>query len=848
VVAFGHSQNRQKTVYPDCAHQYLERCLSLSILEVSDLRSVLNDAVGHKYRITRELTGGGMARVFLGEEVALEREVVLKVLSPDLMDEMRIDRFRHEVMQTARLQHPTIVPLLEVGTVPDPGGRYLPYYVMPYVRGESLRSRLRQEGRLSTGTTLRVLRGVLDALAHAHAHGVIHRDVKPENIFLSGTSTVLADFGIAKAIAGPGSSTSRTSEGIAVGTPAYMAPEQLMGTDAVDHRADLYAAGVLAYEMLVGDLPYGGRDTSTVAKLKLHARGGLRPLRSIRTDVPGELASIIEACLAFDPNSRPQSAERMLRVLEGIPITPSADTYRVREITAAKLLRRPRLVAATAAVLAAMAAVGFYLKPVSATRTTDRELAVLFPEIGVDTGPMGEQLFHALVSTLSPIAGLRLAGHVSVEQMVAQGFTSAQIRDSLRAQGFDSALVMRARPSSAGGYMLSLELQRLEAGTADELIAGPVSLASLSAMQPDSVRSLVRSLAGQAVARLRLSSTRATVPVLATIDAWSAWSRGRDAYASRSPMGLATAIGHFERAIALDSTYAQAYADLAQTLALSLFYKYSRDHRPYETAARALRLTDRALELQPSLGEAHLARGYLGSVAGAPVEFIERSYADARRNASANPYSRTWYPTLLAARGRFDEAVDVLEEEVRLDQRSPAQRIALSLYALPAKRHLIAMREAAAARKLVRDIPLTAQVDLLARLQLGGRAAEDCSSIDAGPYLGMRAICLERSGQGPEGQRVVDSLFNIIAGEAPRDSTFDMSLYVMELATYYAARGERDSARQWLRQAIKESPAAIDMRLFRAGYFDADMLALGDSLRVTAWRRVTSSSARARDR
>lgn len=813
---------------------------------MSDLRSVLNDALGNKYRIIRELTGGGMARVFLAEEVALEREIVIKVLAPDLMDEMRIDRFRHEVMQTARLQHPTIVQLLEVGTVHDPGGRYLPYYVMPYVRGESLRSRLRQEGRISVGSTIRVLRGVLDALAHAHAHGVVHRDVKPENIFLSGSSTVLADFGIAKALAGPGSAAARTSEGIAVGTPTYMAPEQLMGTTDVDHRADIYAVGVVAYEMLIGDLPYGGKDTSTIAKLKLHVRGGLRSIRSMRTDVPAELASIVEACLAFDPAARPQTAERVLRILEGIPITPSADNYRVREITAATLLSRPRLAVAAIAVVAAVAAVGLYLKPIGATRTIDRELAVLYPEIDADSGPIREQLFHALVGTLSPIAGLRLAGHVSIDQMVEQGFTGAQIRDSLRAQGFDTALVMRARPASNGGFLLSLELQRLGAAAPDELIAGPVALASFVGLQPDSVRSLVRTLAGQAVAKLRLSSTRNTVPVLATVDAWSAWSRGRDAYASRSPAGLATAVGHFERAIGLDSTYAQAYADLAQTLALSLFYKYSRDRSPYETAARALRLIDRAIALQPELGEAYLARGYLGSVVGAPVEFIEQSYTDARRLASANPYSRTWYGTLLAARGEFEEAVDALEEEVRLDQRSPAQRIALSLYALPAKRYLIAMREAAAARKLVRDIPLTAQIELLARLQLGGRAAEDCASIDAGPYLGMRAICLERMSQQPAARLVADSLFNITAGAAPRDTTFDMSLYVMELATYYAARGERDAARQWLSQAMKESPAAIDMRLFRAGYFDAELVAFGDSLRADAWRRVTQAASRER--
>jgi eukaryotic-like serine/threonine-protein kinase len=816
-----------------------------------DLRHSLQTAVGTKYRVTRELTGGGMSRVFLSEDTTLEREVVIKVLSPDLLDETRVERFRQEVLHTARLQHPTIVQLLEVGTLTDVSGRHVPYYVMPYVRGESLRSRLRHEGRLSAGVTIKVLRGVLDALVHAHAHGVIHRDIKPENVFLSGTTTVLADFGIAKAIAGPGSQGSATAEGMAVGTPAYMAPEQLVAQGNVDHRADLYAVGVVGYEMLVGDLPFGGRDQSTVDKLKRHVRGKLTPIRDVRPDASSELADIIEACLAWDAKDRPESAEKVLRVLEAIPITPSTETYRVPTIAPLQLVRRRPLAVAGVLAAAALALTAIALNPFGPKPASDRTIAVLYPELGTgDTDrTFRDQLYQMLVGTLNPIAGVRVAGNVSVAQMLGQGFSTQQIRDSLRAEGFDSALVIRSRPSSSGGHLLSLELQRLAVPASAELVGGPVSLSSIRGMAPDSVRSLVRSLAGQAVAKLRLSSTSSAVPLLVTVDAWSAWSRGRDAYAKRTPAGLGAAVAHFEKAIALDSTYAQAYADLAQTLALSLFYKYARAETPYEIAARALRLAERAIELQPGLGEGHLARGYLGSVAGAPIEFLERNYGEAKRLSATNPYSRTWYVALLGARGEYDEAVDILQEEVRLDPRSPAQRVALALYALPGKRHLVAMREATTARKLVANIPLTAQLELLARLQLGGRLAEDCATVPSGPYLGTRAMCLDRLGRREEARVVADSLFAIIADRAPRDTSFDLSLYLMELSTYHAARKEPDAARQWLRQAMLESPAAIDVRVIRSGYFDGSLLAFGDSLRAGAWKRVSQMAERAnRDR
>ena len=802
---------------------------------MSDLRRRLQEAFGDRYRVVRELTGGGMARVFLSEETKLEREVVVKVLSPDLMDETRLDRFRQEVLQTARLQHPTIVAVLDVGTIEAPAGRHVPYYVMPYVRGESLRSRLRHEPRLSTGLTIRILRGVLDALAHAHAHGVIHRDIKPENIFLSGTNAVLADFGIAKALIGPGSADAITGDGMTVGTPSYMAPEQLVGSAAIDHRADLFAVGVVAYEMLVGELPWGGNVRTPVEKLAIQARNRLVPIRTSRPDVPPEMAGIIEACLAWDAAKRPESAEYALRVIEALPITPTTSTLKVPDEAIARA-RRPKRIAIALAVVAAVTAAAVFLMPLAGRSAPEKRLAVLYPEVPESSGFVAEQLFHSLVTTLSPISNLRLMGQVSVSTMVQQGFSARQIADSLRLQGVDSALLMRARPATGGGYQLSLALLRL-GSVREETLGGPIALQSLDKLSPDSVRSIVGQLVGPAVAKLRLTSATHTVPEPQVIDAWLAWQRGRDAYASRSAQGMTEAIRQFERAIALDSMYAQAHAELAQTLALSLFYKYQVG-TPYEMAVRSMRLANRAIALQPALADGYLARGYLGTVLGAPVDYLERNYAEAQRLLSTNPYSAVWYNSLLSAKGQNDEAFNRVQQEVQRDPRSPGPRVSAALYGLASKRYLAAARDAAAARALGSNIPLTGQLELMGKLLLGGRTVDDCASVTSGPYLGMRALCLERTDNRAAAQAAADSLFAIVTGKAPMDSTFDLSLYVVEMATYYAARRERDSARQWLRQAVLESPAALDTRLLRAGFFDTETIQFADSLRAEAWRRV----------
>ncbi len=303
------------------------------------LAEQLQETCEGKYRVVRELTRGGMSRVFLAHDIKLERDVAIKVLSPDLVDPTAIERFRLEMAQAARLQHPTIIPLIEVGSVLVDGQRPVPFYVMPYAPGESVRARLAYGGPFSVSATVRILRDVFGALEHAHAFGLVHRDIKPENIYLSGSHAVLADFGIAKAIAEQRGDNVLTQPGETMGTPAYMSAEQLAADPRTDHRADIYSVGVVAYELLAGKLPWGGKTPTD--RLAAQVRGEIQPLDKMRSDVPEELFTTIKRCLSYSAAGRPQSATEALGMLEGVVSRPSIsvpveieETVRVRAVPA----------------------------------------------------------------------------------------------------------------------------------------------------------------------------------------------------------------------------------------------------------------------------------------------------------------------------------------------------------------------------------------------------------------------------------------------------------------------------------------------------------------------------------
>lgn len=846
-----------------------------------DLRSKLQTALGDRYRISRELTGGGMSRIYLAEDRVLEREVVVKVLAPDLVDEERIGRFRLEVLQTARMQHPTIVPVIEVGAIEDTVGHHIPYYVMPYVRGESLRSRMQHDGRLSIGATVRILRNVFDALACAHAYGVIHRDLKPENIFLAGTSAVLADFGIAKAITGPGAARGTTQPGVVLGTPTYMAPEQLVDAENVGPSSDLYAAGVVAYEMLAGRVPWSGRTPTE--SLAAQAQNAFTPLRAIRTDVPPTLAALVESCLGWDPATRPESAARALTILEGIPLDSSLGSGEYGAINSDPGRGTPPSVSATYATpeqaargfatpveaaapssrrrgwrpaLAALGVVATAAIGVWTLRTRDvtprvQRLTVLAPELPAtvpNATALRDQLLHLLTAQLSPVSGLRLLGQVSVQRLFEASLTSSQVADTLRAQGLDSAVVIVGTPQRDGTLALRLELRTLS-GTLKQTLAGPLSLRVSDSLPLDTLTHTVRTLAGQAVARLSLSTDGASAAVPRKADAFVEWLMGREQVSKRTPEGFRAAIVHFEKALQLDSTYAQASSELSNALALSVFYRYRQDDGEYVLASRALALADRAVTLRPDLGDGSLSRALIGTITGAPVEYLAEHFGRADRLSAGSPFLATFRAGLFARQGRWDDALALAEAEVRLDPRSAGQRVASALYSIPSHQFATTVRNGSVARSMLPDVPIISQMELLGRLQLGGSALADCPGVPAGPYLGVRALCLERTGAPAEGKRLADSLEAMLTGKAPVDSTYALSLAMGELALYHAAHGEREAARQWIRQAFLESPSGIDFRVMRSGFFDPSLIALADSLQTAAWARVVAGAQeKAKDR
>ena len=277
-----------------------------------DLRAQLQATLGSAYTLEQELGGGGMSRVFLADETRLGRKVVVKLLSPELSQGISAERFEREIRLAASLQQANIVPVLSAG---ESAG--MPFYTMPFVEGESLRARLRTSGTMGVAQAVSVLRDVARALAYAHERGIVHRDIKPDNVLLSGGAAVVTDFGIAKAISAaraPAEGATLTQLGTSIGTPAYISPEQAAGDPTVDHRADLYSFGCMAYELLSGQPPFAGRTPQRM--LAAHMSEKPQALDELRPEVPPALAAVVMRCLEKEAQARPQSATEVLEALE----------------------------------------------------------------------------------------------------------------------------------------------------------------------------------------------------------------------------------------------------------------------------------------------------------------------------------------------------------------------------------------------------------------------------------------------------------------------------------------------------------------------------------------------------
>src|SRR5881296_1524619 len=285
---------------------------------MADAHSRLTKALATRYRLERELGSGGMATVYLAEDPKHRRRVAVKVLKPELAATLGAKRFTREIETAAAFQHPHILPLLDSGHA----GGFL-YYVMPYVEGESLRERLARHGELPIHDAVKILIEIADALAYAHAHGVVHRDIKPDNVLLSGRHALVMDFGVAKALTAASGASDITTAGVALGTPAYMAPEQAAADPHIDHRADIYATGVLGYELIAGKPPFTGSSAAEV--LAAHVTQRPEPVAARRAACPPALAEIVMKCLEKRAADRWQTADELLAQLEPLA-TPSGGT------------------------------------------------------------------------------------------------------------------------------------------------------------------------------------------------------------------------------------------------------------------------------------------------------------------------------------------------------------------------------------------------------------------------------------------------------------------------------------------------------------------------------------------
>ena len=633
---------------------------------MTELREQLQKTLGDGLTLEQELGGGGMSRVFVAHESALGRKVVVKVLPPDMAAAVNIDRFRREIQLAAQLQHPHIVPLLSAGETDG-----LPYFTMPFVKGESLRTRLARGGELPVSESVRVLREVASALAYAHENGVVHRDIKPENVLVSGGSAMVTDFGVAKAVSASSGSASLTSLGVALGTPAYMAPEQATADPNTDHRADIYALGVLAYEMLSGATPFSGR--SPQAMLAAQVTETPDPVSKLRPTIPPMLANLVMWCLEKRPADRPQSAAEVMHELDALS-TPSggmAPTTAHRSVKLdARIPRRSYAIAGGALALALLAFAAWKVtrpSSASAEAVPTPALAVLpFENRGNEEGQeFTDGMTEEITNRLSSVRGLRVVGRQSARSYAGSDKTLQQIAQELGVEYLLTGTV-RWDKDASGQEIVRVSPALIRATDATQ-VWGEAYQTVLSGMFE--VQSQVASSVASALNVALLEPERQAIEAKLTsnVEAYALYLRATELLRSTLVPSIREASGLLERAVALDSEFAQAHAK--QALAhMQLFWFYG--DRSVQRLRRAKASADRALALKPGLPEGHEALGVYYYYGFLDYDRALSEFAAAERARPNNADVLFFRAFVLRRSARWQESVTTMARAIELDPRA----------------------------------------------------------------------------------------------------------------------------------------------------------------------------------
>jgi serine/threonine protein kinase/tetratricopeptide (TPR) repeat protein len=596
--------------------------------------AALSATVGSRYKIEREIGRGGMATVYLADDLRHGRQVALKVLDPELAHAVGPDRFLREIEIAARLSHPHIMPLFDSG---DAGGHL--FYVMPFVRGESLRQRLDRQQRLGVEDAVKIARDVAEALDHAHARGVVHRDIKPENILLFEGQAIVADFGIALA-ADAAANRRLTGTGLVVGTPAYMSPEQLFG-EATDARSDQYSLACVVYEMLAGEAPHAAATPQAiVAKRLVDSAPSMRRVRSI---VPASIDDAVKRALDKDPAGR-------------------------------------------------FASVGEFARALTTSPQTRATCVAVLPFSNFSADPENEffadGITEDVIASLSKIRSLKVISRTSVMPFKARGGNLTEIAATLGATTLLEGSVRRA------GDRVRIVAQLIDAETDQHLWSETYDrkLVDIFEIQTD----VALQIAGALKAELtRDEESRVRKEATTDLEAYQLYVFGRQSLIRFTPVAMQTAIQYFDRAVARDPSFALAYAatalayiELAEIGAIA--------------AASAFRIAgdavNKAVALDDELAEAHTTLGYLRMAGEFDWAGSESAF---KRSLELNPNGADAYDLygrLCSSLGRFDDAISLIARAQELDPL--AHRLDMATVLLRAGRYEEAIAKARAATDL----------------------------------------------------------------------------------------------------------------------------------------------------
>ncbi|HUF65671.1 MAG TPA: protein kinase [Gemmatimonadaceae bacterium] len=722
-----------------------------------DLQEQLQATLGDSYRLERELSPGGMSRVFVAREQTLGRDVVIKVLPPEMAADVSIERFQREIQVAAGLQHPLIVPVISAGQT-----KGLPYLVMPFIAGESLRQRLARQRELPVREAVRILRDVAVALEYAHTRGVVHRDIKPENILLTGGTAVVADFGVAKALAASATAedaipTALTSIGVALGTPQYMAPEQAAADPTVDHRADIYAWGVVAYEVLAGAPPFAGRSPQAI--LAAHIAEPVQRLELVRPGCPAGICELVMQALEKRPSDRPQSASEIVQVLDGTVASLVSGPTRTSPAIVAR--KRPRWLY-VAASLVAILLVGSLVYAglfggargtgAASVEPTIRSVAVL-PFVDAGRGDGADDYFvegmsDELSAALGRIPGLQVASRTSTYAFKGESVDVRQVGERLKVDA-----VLEGRVRRAGDRLrVTAQLTNVGTGLSFWTDSYEREVKDVFAVQDDIARAIASALQFRlgAAAAASLGRGQGTE----SVEAYDLYLRGRYHLHRRGESNLKTAITFLEQAIVRDGSFARGHAALA--MAEALLPEYTDTVEPDEYNARAENSAQRALALDSTISEAHTAHG-LAHVHGWEWDEAETAYRRALDLDPRNATAHQWLGELSYHMGRTRDAVAHMRQAAELEPLAPIVAVATSYALITDRQYAAALTEAERGVSLAPELGIAHRLAAMAAMLTGqtdkaiaamGRAADLEPNLDL--RLSQGVFILARTGQRDE--------------------------------------------------------------------------------------------------